>query len=319
MKRLSIAIAAALLLTGCAGGQATGDIGRAAGTTEAPISSEKERADGTAEGETPAQNASEPPALSMAVVIDGGENEVGLVRNGYSWAYTDEKGKTVYVCADSPAPWQLSLNPFSLAQAESVRLKLADGAAVRGVYNWSADGQRQDVEFQPTGEICFPAEPTGDIYSVTVEYPSGSCDYVFAAAYEITPELTEYPCTISRCYAYGGEFSSAPEVVATEEALETYFSALGNESGDIAQSLAEKYPAGYFKDGALVLMRLEESSGSVQYSFCGIDREDNIRLKCAVPETGTCDMAYYIVCVEIPQDMAGREFGVITQTVMLPV
>lgn len=33
MKRLCIAIAAALLLTGCAGGQATGDIGRAAGTT----------------------------------------------------------------------------------------------------------------------------------------------------------------------------------------------------------------------------------------------------------------------------------------------
>lgn len=309
MKRLCGIIIAALLLTGCGSGQTSGgephgnEFYAGTGPAEIPLASEGGNSDGV---------AAEPPSLYMSVSSDSGEREVKLIKNGYSWKYAGIFGRETMIMADSPAPWQTELLPSEISAADSVRVKLPEGAVITEAYNYSTNGDQQAVEFLPTGELSLPAEPLGAVYSVSVEFPQGRCGYVFAAenAERGAAELTEYPCTIDRLYTGSGAFCAFPEVIASGEALAAFIGGLDDGDGVLTKKYAEKFPESYFDDGALLVVRFEEGSGSITYSFCGIDGDDNAVFERSVPEIGTCDMAYYLVFIEIPQDMAGRSFGV---------
>lgn len=314
MKRLCVIFIAALLLTGCGSGQTSGgephgnEIIAGTGPAETPLASGNESPDG---------EAHEPPSLYMSVSSESGEREVKLIRNGYSWKYSDIFGKETMIMADSPAPWQTDLLPFEISSADSVRVKLPEGAVITEAYNYSINGDQQAVEFLPTGELSFPAVPLGAAYSVSVEFPQGRCGYVFAAEYakQGAAELTEYPCTIDRLYTSSKAFCAVPDVIASEEELAAYIGGLDDGDGALTKKYAEKFPKSYFDDGALLIVRFEEGSGSITYSFCGIDGDDNAVFERRVPEIGTCDMAYYLVFIEIPQDMVGRSFSVAVNTV----
>lgn len=202
MKRLVALAIAALMLTGCASGQAAGGLGGAekAGAAEGgadlaeemPASSVTSESGGEATEENaavgmvldPPQYAQEPPELSIAVITDSGEQEMGLVKNGFSWTFTDDEGNASSLVVDCLAPWQTELTPFELSLTDAARVKLPEGAVLTKLVNYNSDGEQQRVEYQPTGEFEFPASPTGTIYCASVEFPQGRCDYVFAAVFE---------------------------------------------------------------------------------------------------------------------------------------
>jgi len=76
-----------------------------------------------------------------------------------------------------------------------------------------------------------------------------------------------------------------------------------------------KYDDAYFKDNILVLVLLEEGSGSVRHKVLGVKGNKNstdIAIKRIVPEIGTDDMAEWHIMVELKREIyKGSEIKVI--------
>ncbi len=68
----------------------------------------------------------------------------------------------------------------------------------------------------------------------------------------------------------------------------------------------DKYDAAFFEDHALVLVILEEGSGSTRHNIEYVKVDLNGLMYISVlsvdPETGTCDMAYWHIMTEVPKD-----------------
>jgi len=67
----------------------------------------------------------------------------------------------------------------------------------------------------------------------------------------------------------------------------------------------DKYDDAYFKDNILVLVLLEEGSGSIRHKVSDVKRNDNnieIGIKRIVPEIGTSDMAEWHIMVELKRE-----------------
>lgn len=282
----------------------------------------------------PIEKTPEPPELTMSVFFDHSDEQLALplVQNTFKWKFTDSNGNATETCVDCSAPYQVALKPdFDVADVGKARVELTDDGRLTEVKNWSSEGEWLDVDFQSTGEIYFPQQPIGEIYSVIVEFPEGNSTYVFAASYNSAVEdggtvsfpgggeLTDYPCEIYRVHDFS-DGRMYPEVIVLDsvEELKLYYSENnGNEGFEldrIADELFSKYDNSFFRDNALVFVRLMEGSGSVRHEFIGIDENNNIIIQRVQPEVGTCDMAYYHVAIEIPQSMAGNEFTLITNT-----
>jgi len=64
------------------------------------------------------------------------------------------------------------------------------------------------------------------------------------------------------------------------------------------------YDEAFFEKNALVLVLLEEGSGSNRHKVQGITEEGEILIECIIPEVGTCDMAYWHIILELPKDLS---------------
>jgi len=64
----------------------------------------------------------------------------------------------------------------------------------------------------------------------------------------------------------------------------------------------DRYDDAYFAQNELVLILLEEGSGSVRHQVTAVTKEETwqITVKRLVPEIGTCDMAQWHIFVELP-------------------
>ena len=73
----------------------------------------------------------------------------------------------------------------------------------------------------------------------------------------------------------------------------------------------DQYDDAYFAQSELVLILLEEGSGSVRHQVSSVWRQDGLRITVErqVPEVGTCDMAQWHIFLEIPKgsDPSGAE------------
>ncbi|MBQ8172011.1 MAG: hypothetical protein IJZ95_08490 [Oscillospiraceae bacterium] len=125
-----------------------------------------------------------------------------------------------------------------------------------------------------------------------------------------TSELTNYPCNIYRTdgYVEGRIFPTAVTISSLEE-LKLYFNE-NEEQYQLGNADLWDYRSDFFKDNALVLAMIEESSGSIGHEYLGVSSDNEIIIKRIVPECGTCDMAEYHIVVEIPTDKADEQFSV---------
>ncbi len=292
----------------------------------------------------PPEKTPEPPELSLGVYFESSDEQLEVIlspNNAFTWSFVDSNGNATDICVDCPAPHQMDLEPvFDASEATKAMVELTDGGKLTGVTNWNSEGESLDVDFDKAGAIYFPECPIGDIYSVSVGFPEGNCTYVFEAScgecgdvcgypryenmYEVKPggdPVMTPPSTIYRVHDFNdGRIYPDVIVIDSIEALKLYCGENNNtetgfELGTMEDELFSKYDRRFFDDNALIFVRIMEGSGSVSHEFRGIDHDNNIIILRTEPEIGTCDMAYYHIVIEIPQGMAGNDFGLITNTV----
>lgn len=265
----------------------------------------------------PPQYTQKPPELTAEIFTANGDFEAQLTQCGYAWYYTDDNGNETAILADCPAPYQLDLDPIcTVAADDKVCVNLTDGGRLAGALNWSAEGEQLALDYQRTGEIYIPADLIGDIFSLTVEFPQGECTYVFAAANEAASAdeaaetaaaLTQYPCDIIYSSSVDEEIYNSLMVIDSAEKL----------SGYAEQLDASRYNADFFKDSALIIAYFTEGSGSVKLSFEGVSADGDVVVRREIPEIGTCDMAYYCMVIEIPQEIAHKDFRVVYNNISI--
>lgn len=264
----------------------------------------------------PPQYTQKPPELTAEIFTANGDFEAQLTQCGYAWYYTDDNGSETAIIADCPLPYQLDLKPIcTVAADDKVCVNLTDGGRLAGALNWSAEGKQLALDYQRTGEIYIPADLIGDIFSLTVEFPQGECTYVFAAANEAASadevavttavELTKYPCDITYSSDVDEEIYDGITVIDSAEKL----------SGFADQLDESRYNADFFKDSALIIAYFTEGSGSVKLSFEGVSADGEVVVRREIPEIGTCDMAYYRMVIEIPQEIAHKDFRIVCSNV----
>ncbi len=146
-------------------------------------------------------------------------------------------------------------------------------------------------------------------YAVSEPYIGQLTPIESGIAYD-TSELADYPCNIYRTdgYVEGRIFPTAVTIASLEE-LKLYFSENG-EQYQLGNTDLWDYRSDFFKDNALVIAMIEESSGSIGHEYLGISPHNEIIIKRIIPECGTCDMAEYHIVAEIPADMADEQFSV---------
>ncbi len=114
----------------------------------------------------------------------------------------------------------------------------------------------------------------------------------------------------------GGCTASYPAVfvIRSVEALEgylaqykAYYHVVGDDDGPAPDSetglldAMAKYDAAYFDEQMLVLVLLEEGSGSIRHRVTHVTENDGrllINIDRLLPEVGTCDMAYWHILIE---------------------
>lgn len=73
--------------------------------------------------------------------------------------------------------------------------------------------------------------------------------------------------------------------------------------------VADKYDEAFFEDNTLLFMYVGEGSGSIRHKVLNVTRKGqklNVEIERIVPEVGTCDMAGWLIAVELKkQDIAG--------------
>lgn len=101
-------------------------------------------------------------------------------------------------------------------------------------------------------------------------------------------------------------------VIRSREELDAYYEAnrglydLERREGGASGFLdaCDKYDEAYFDDNALILILLEESSGSVRHEVTDVSRDTDsggccVTIRRRVPDVGTCDMAEWHILVEV--------------------
>ncbi len=90
-----------------------------------------------------------------------------------------------------------------------------------------------------------------------------------------------------------------------KENKNSYFSDSENSSKFL--NVCDKYDSSYFEDNILILVVLEETSGSVSHEVESIKfdgSELSVNINCISPESGTCDMAEWHIFIEPDEKIA---------------
>jgi len=72
-----------------------------------------------------------------------------------------------------------------------------------------------------------------------------------------------------------------------------------------------KYTDNYFTDNFLVIVLLEENSGSNRHKVESVDRDGNIVIQQLIPEIGTSDMATWNIIIELDNSFKLEQFQVV--------
>lgn len=67
----------------------------------------------------------------------------------------------------------------------------------------------------------------------------------------------------------------------------------------------------FFANNMLLLITLQEGSGSTRHAVKSIDNDGNIAITRELPEIGTADMAQWVIVIELPKTFANKDFKLI--------
>ncbi len=268
-----------------------------------------ERAPEVQSGDTEPAQLSSPPQLKLFTATDEIERSYTLNSGNYSWTIVDgDVASETIACGASPLQSAASGHAVTIPCAQelirSPRLMLPEGAEITRVNVWRSEDDFYEVEFTEDGEIILAESGKGCVYSVTVVFPQGSAEYVFAVE-----ELCGYPTAedMRVCYDNNGLWHPEARISRTDD-----FD--GWEGLITVTEPDERFPQydeEFFASNALVITTMTEGSGSVSHEFLGIDRDNVIHIGRSIPMVGTCDMAKYELVIEIPKSMADAEFRTI--------
>lgn len=119
-----------------------------------------------------------------------------------------------------------------------------------------------------------------------------------------TQNTENFASTILRSYSTpNGIFLPQIKIIKSFEELNEYVKGFNNEFS----KECEKYDERYFKEKSLIVVILEENSGSITHTVTDLKMSDdgklNVYIDRNVPETGTCDMAYWHIFIEPDAEM----------------
>jgi len=123
-------------------------------------------------------------------------------------------------------------------------------------------------------------------------------------------------------YYEGAEYPVVT-VISTKEELDKYCEKYETRYDLISQSSAssgastgflgvvENYTESFFESNFLVIVLLEENSGSVRHEVLRVAENGDIAIKRLIPEIGTADMAEWNIIIELDNGLKAEQFNVV--------
>ena len=131
---------------------------------------------------------------------------------------------------------------------------------------------------------------------------------------ELTAEIYDYTATYVRTYNYTGDYTLLPLVrqLSSLDGLNAYIaenaealqnSVIGEEPKISFADAAAKYTKEWFDTHKLLVVCLEEGSGSVRHEVTAVSK-DTVCINRLNTHVGTCDMAYWHILIELDKSAA---------------
>ena len=131
---------------------------------------------------------------------------------------------------------------------------------------------------------------------------------------ELTAEIYDYTATYVRTYNYTGDYTLLPLVrqLSSLDGLNAYTaenaealqnSVIGEEPKISFADAAAKYTKEWFDTHKLLVVCLEEGSGSVRHEVTAVSK-DTVCINRLNTHVGTCDMAYWHILIELDKSAA---------------
>ncbi len=265
-----------------------------------------ERAPELQSSDTEPVQLSAPPQLKLFTATNETERSYTLNTGNYSWTIVDgDVASETLACGASPLQSAALGNAVTIPSAEelisSPRLMLPEGAEITRVNVWRSEDDFYEVEFTEDGKIILADSSMGCVYSVTVVFPQGCAEYVFAVE-----QLCGYPTVEDTKLLYDRDGLWHPKAcISRTDDFDGWEGLIVVTEPD---NRFTQYDEAFFADNALVVTTMTEGSGSVSHEFLGIDRDNVIHIGRNIPMIGTCDMAKYELVIEIPRALADVEF-----------
>ena len=302
MKRISILLLALLLTAGC-------------------LSKPQSQGEGA---DQPAPQ-DKPPALTVV----SGENQTQATLSTYSWSWPNPDGTSTGVEADGLHPLDMMdlLTPLLPEEGQPLTLRFELGTLTLDrltIRRWDPSSAGDPAQYD-SGFTLLPFTQSGN--AVTVELPEESSGIFEVHAYftgESRGDGYYAFCLQGPEASADGEeipFESQPVRIVWRENLgeqpQTQIirtpaeltEALGEEeayesSADLLDELKASYTEPFFSARELLLLRLEEGSGSISHQVTSVFRAPNgvtVTVQRHVPEICTADMAAWLLFVSLPQ------------------
>ena len=157
-----------------------------------------------------------------------------------------------------------------------------------------------------------PAAETANHLEAPQQYAGGPKDgaksdsslgsFVTESEYKLCDDNMEI-ITFSRAHnqrvGFGCEELNCPSATGVSSAgsLNAYLNAIP-ASDPVVEGLREAYPNQFFTGRSLVLVLVREGSGSISHEVLSVTG-DTVTVRRIVPEAGTCDMAEWLLVVEL--------------------
>ena len=302
MKRISILLLALLLTAGC-------------------LSKNPSQSEGT---DRPAPQDT-PPELT----VSSGENHTRAILSTYSWSWPNPDGTSTGVEADGLHPLDMIdlLTPLPLIEGCPLTLRFELGALTLDrltIRRWDLSSAGDPTRYE-SGFTLLSFTQSGN--AVTVELPEKSSGIFEVHAYftgesqgdgyyafclqgpETSAEGEQIPFesqTVRIVWRENLGEQPQTQVIRTPADLAK---ALGEDeayesSADLLDELKASYTEPFFSAQELLLLRLEEGSGSISLQVTSVFRAPNgvtVTVRRQVPEICTADMAAWLLFVSLPQ------------------
>lgn len=126
--------------------------------------------------------------------------------------------------------------------------------------------------------------------------------FVAESEYKLCNDSTEiipFSLAYNLRVGFGSEELDCPSatVVSNADSLNAWLDAIP-AADPAVDSVGESYPAEYFTGRSLLLVLVREGSGSISHEVLSVTG-DTVTVRRIVPEAGTCDMAEWLLVVEL--------------------